>query len=206
MKPKILLCVPALALGLSLPLALSPTAEGTAAPARAETFRVDTGHSSVIYRVQHLGVSNFYGTFKDVSGTVVLDEDKPSDSSVEIAIDAASVDSRSEQRDGHLTSPDFFSAKEFPEITFESTKVKKGKEKGHFEVTGDMTVRGVTKSMTVDVELTGKDSTRMGYRAGFEAEFVLHMPDYKMPAMEKMDASMLGRDVHVIVAIEAIRE
>jgi polyisoprenoid-binding protein YceI len=86
----------------------------------ADTFKIDPVHSSVIFSIKHLGVTDFYGRFNDVSGTVVFDKADPSKSSVEVTVPVESVDTKNEKRDQHLKSPDFFNAKQFPMIIFKS--------------------------------------------------------------------------------------
>src|ERR1700752_921995 len=92
--------------------------------ARADTFKIDPVHSSIIFSIKHLGVSDFYGRFNDLSGQVALDKADPSKSSVEITIPVESVDTKYPKRDQHLKSPDFFNAKQFPVIVFKSKSVE----------------------------------------------------------------------------------
>ena len=104
----------------SLSLLIIPIWEASA----AETYSVDAGHSSVIFRAKHYGATNFYGRFNELSGSLTLDTDDPTKSSIELEVRAESVDTFSERRDRHLRSPDFFNAKQFPVISFKSKSVK----------------------------------------------------------------------------------
>jgi len=118
--------------------------------ASASEWSVDSTHSTVGFTVRHMMVTDVHGTFNKAQGTVDLDEKDPTKSKVNIDIDVASVDTRDAKRDEHLKSPDFFDAANHPKISFKSTQIKKaGKDK--FKVTGDLTMRGVTKSATFDV-------------------------------------------------------
>src|SRR4029077_12552742 len=90
----------------------------------ADTFKIDAVHSFVVFSVQHLGIANTYGRFNDISGTVVFDKDNPSKSSVELSVPIESLDTHNSIRDKSLKSPDFFDAKQFPTLTFKSTKVE----------------------------------------------------------------------------------
>lgn len=163
-------------------------------------YAVDPAHSSVLFRVTHLGVSNFYGRFNDVSGTVHYEPEHPEKSTVSIRIATDSVDTNSEGRDKHLESPDFFNATEFPALTFASTQVKAG-AKGALAVTGDLTLHGVTHSVSFDATPTGYgDRGRMGYRAGFEAQLGIARSDYGMDYM----VGMLGDEVNITVALETV--
>lgn len=202
------------ALGLvglaALPLLFSngeAVASTTAAPASpaATTYAIDGGHSSVVFKVRHFGLSNFYGSLEEVGGEIVVDSDAKK-SSVKIEIATASVHSRDAKRDSHITSPDFFNAAEFPTASFESTKVKaKGKDK--YEVEGTFSLRGVEKTLTAVVEKIGEGESPFGdERIGFEARFTINMGDFEMPVVEKMGPEKLGHDVDMIVAIEAVKQ
>jgi polyisoprenoid-binding protein YceI len=131
-----------------LPLALLALAPGMAG---ASTWDIDASHSNVEFSVRHLMVSTVKGNFPKVSGVLELDDKNITKSSIEVAIEAASVDTREPKRDGHLKSPDFFDVAKYPSITFKSTKVEKaGANK--LKVTGDLTIRGITKPVVLQVE------------------------------------------------------
>src|SRR5437868_11860885 len=136
----------------------------------ADTFKVDPGHASAVFSVQHLGVSNLYGRFNDISGTVVFDKDIPSKSSVELSVAVESLDTHFPKRDQSLKSPDYLDAKQFPTITFKSTKVEGAGDA--FKVSGDFTLHGVTKPLTVDFKKVGEGKGVQGEaRAGGETRF-----------------------------------
>jgi polyisoprenoid-binding protein YceI len=122
----------------------------SAAPASASEWAVDGSHSSADFTVRHMMVTDVRGSFRKVEGVVNLDDKDPTKTSVAIELDVASIDTRDPKRDEHLKSPDFFDAAANPKIMFKSTQIKKaGKNK--YKVTGDLTMRGVTKSQTFDV-------------------------------------------------------
>jgi polyisoprenoid-binding protein YceI len=131
--------IAALALAIAPALAFGQTA----------TWNVDPSHTRVGFSVKHLVISDVKGEFSKVSGKAQIDESDLSKSSVEMTIEVASVDTRDEKRDAHLKSADFFDAAKFPTITFKSTKVVAGKD-GAVTVTGDLTMRGVTKPVTLE--------------------------------------------------------
>ena len=167
----------------------------------AETFEIDGSHTSVLFRIKHLGVSFFYGRFTDVSGSVVLDDD-PAKCSMILVIKSDSINTDSEKRDAHLKSPDFFNARQFPEITFKSTSIKAAGE-NQLEVTGDLTLHGVTKSITVTVDRTGSGSDPWGgYRTGLETTITIKRSDYGMKFMLKG----LSDEVKLVISIEGIRQ
>jgi polyisoprenoid-binding protein YceI len=163
---------------------------------------VDAGHSSVIFRIRHADVANFYGVFRKVSGEVSLDEKDLAGSSVAIEVDAASVDTRDEGRDRHLRNPDFLDVKQFPAITFKSRSVaRKGED---FEVAGDFTLRGVTKPLTATVRKTGAGelNPRMGYRAGYEADFTFKRSDFGMTY--GLEGKALGDEIRILFSLETV--
>jgi len=156
-------------------------------------------HSTVIFRVNHMGTSWVYGRFDDVSGTFTVDEKSPE---FDISVNADSVDTNNKQRDTHLKSADFFSVKEFPTITFKSTSVTSTGEK-KFDVTGDLTLHGVTKSITVPIDFVGAaESKQMGSRAGYEALFSVKRSDY---GMDKM-VGPVGDEIHLTVSFEGVKQ
>jgi polyisoprenoid-binding protein YceI len=134
----------------ALPLGLLFTLT-TGGMARASDWEIDPVHTTATFAVRHLMVSTVKGEFEKVSGTIHLDDANPTRSTVEISIDVASINTRNAQRDGHLKSPDFFDAAKFPKLTFKSTKIDKAGKNG-FKVLGDLTMRGVTHPVTLDVE------------------------------------------------------
>jgi polyisoprenoid-binding protein YceI len=135
-------------------LALGFVALGLAAytaPARASVWEIDSAHSSTEFSVKHMMVSSAKGRFDKVTGTLNLDDKNPTKSTIELTIDANTIDTHEPKRDGHLKSPDFFDTAKYPTITFKSTKIEKA-GKAKFKVTGDLTMHGVTKAVTLAVE------------------------------------------------------
>jgi len=122
-----------------------------AAPSRASVWEVDSSHASAEFSVKHMMVATVKGRFDKVTGTVNLDDKNPAKSTVELTIDPSTIDTHEPKRDGHLKSPDFFDVAKYPTITFKSTKIDKA-GKGKFKVTGDLTMHGVTKPVTLAVE------------------------------------------------------
>lgn len=120
--------------------------------ALATTWDVDTAHAQANFTVKHMMVTNVTGNLGDVKGTVDLDDKDVTKSKVEVTIDVAGLNTKMAKRDEHLRSPDFFDAAKFPTITFKSTKIEKDGEK--LKVTGDLTMKGVTKPVTLEAELS----------------------------------------------------
>lgn len=119
--------------------------------AGAATWEIDSAHSGAHFSVRHMMVSNVRGDFGKVTGTVVFDAKNPKAAQVNATIDVSSINTREPKRDEHLRSPDFFDAAKFPTITFKSKRVEQAGE-GKYKVVGDLTIRGVTKEVTLDVE------------------------------------------------------
>jgi polyisoprenoid-binding protein YceI len=174
--------------------ALAP--RGASAPA-ADTFKVDGGHSSVIFRIKHNNVANFYGRLDGVSGTVNIDEADPSASSMEVEIKTDSVNSGNEKRNSHIKSKDFFDSAKFPTATFKSKSFAKAGDSA-YDVTGDLTLHGVTKPITVRLEKTGSAATERGELAGYETRFSFKRTDFDMPFM----VGALGDEVGMIISLE----
>ena len=167
----------------------------------ADTYEVDTVHSMIIFRAKHNSVSYNYGRFNEFTGAITIDETDVSKSTVEFEVKAASVDTGNEKRDQHLRSSDFFSAKQFPVITFKSTKVSaKEGEEDVLEVAGDLELHGVKKSIMVDVTITGRAKDRQGASLiGFESIFTIKRSEFGMTyGMEG-----ISDDVQLTVSIEA---
>jgi polyisoprenoid-binding protein YceI len=173
----------------------------------AESFGFDLVHSSVNFWVRHLMVSKVHGRFTKWNGTLVFDEKNPAGSRVEVEIDAASVDTKEPQRDTHLCSPDFFDAEKYPKLTFKSTRVEPAGE-GRFKVSGDLTMHGVTKPATLDVEFGGRlVHPQMGERVGFSATTSIHRKEFGLAWNQVLDAGgvALGDKIEVSLEIEAVK-
>jgi polyisoprenoid-binding protein YceI len=182
--------------------ALSFTAPGTTAPAPvaadAASYSLDTSHSSVLFKIKHNDVSWFYGRFNGFDGHFSFDPQSRELSGVEVTVQAESVDTGNKKRDDHLRSPDFFSAKEFPAISFRSASVRRTGE-NTFEASGDLSLHGVTRQITVPVELTGAASSRRGPVAGIHSTYTFNRSDF---GMNFMIGGGLGDEVTIIVSLQ----
>lgn len=175
--------------------------------AEPATFTLDPAHSRAGFEVKHI-FTMVPGYFKKVDGKISLDEKNLANSSVEATIDASSIFTDNEKRDGHLKSEDFFFVEKYPELTFKSKKVVPGKD-GAFKIVGDLTMRGVTKEVTLDAKLLGMQDLGkpMGTRAGFEATTSVNRKDYGINWNRALDVGgfLLGDDVQINLTIEAIK-
>ena len=195
MRSRIRFVTTLLACGLSLLFAASLSRA-------AESFTIDPVHSSVLFRVKHFDIGYIYGRFNQFSGTFAFDDKNPADCKLEMEIKIDSIDSANSDRDKHLKGPDFFSAKEFPTMSFKATSMKASDAK-NFEVTGDLTIHGVTKQVTVKLERIGttKDPRSGKPRTGWETTFTIKRSDFGM----KYGVPAIGDEVRVIVAIEGVQ-
>ncbi|MDX9911923.1 MAG: YceI family protein [Phycisphaerales bacterium] len=173
------------------------------APALAEKgeYVIDAVHSSVLFEIMHMGVAPNHGRFNDMSGTFTYDESTGAISDITFTVKAESVDTNSKQRDDHLRGPDFFSVKEFPEISFTSTKVTKAGDV--FRAEGTLDFHGVSKSISVDIRVTGtgKDpwnNLRTGFTTEFKVDRTAYGVDYR--------PDVLGTEVTLTVSAEGVRK
>jgi polyisoprenoid-binding protein YceI len=143
------------------------------------TYDIDPSHSSLEFAARHAMVATVRGRFSDFEGVLRLDGSDPKASSAEVRIRVGSLDSRSEQRDQHLRSADFFDVENHPEITFRSTRAARGKRDGQYVLWGDLTIRGTTREVELDLEYTGTAVDPWGgTRVGFEGETTVNRKDW----------------------------
>jgi polyisoprenoid-binding protein YceI len=166
-------------------------------PARADSYTLDPVHSALVFKVSHLGSSYSYGVIHSPEGKVNWDSADPTKSSIEVTAKLSNLSTFNAKRDEHLKSPDFFDAKQFPTMTFKSTSIKPAGE-DMFEVTGDLTIRGTTKPVTVSLKKLGTASMQGTTKTGFDGKFTINRLDYGVAFMPQG----IGTDVEVHVAIE----
>lgn len=193
---------------MKTPVLILAAALAAASPAiGAEDYAIDASHASVTFQVRHL-VSQVTGRFNAFEGSVRIDREKPEASSVEFTIQAESIDTSNEKRDEHLRAPDFFDVASHPTISFKSASMKAvGGER--YEVTGDFTMHGVTKTITLPVEVVGEMKDPWGkQRIGFQISATINRKDYGISYNKVLDQGglMLGEDVKVSINLEAVRQ
>lgn len=178
-------------------LVFGPTAIGETGP---QTYVVDKGHSALLFKVKHLGVSYTHGRFNDFNGHFVVDDGNLENAKIEIDIDASSIDSNDEKRDEHLRSKDYFHVEKHPSITFESTSITMP-SKGVYRVTGNFTLLGVTQEVTFRMTKIGEGADPWGgHRIGYEGQLVIKRSEYGMTTMLKG----IGDNVYITLGIEGI--
>ncbi len=175
-------------------------------PALADNYEIDTkgAHASINFAVQHLGYSWLTGRFDNFSGSFTYDPAKPEASTINVTIDTTSVNSNHAERDKHLRSPDFLNVEKFPKATFVSKQIKvDGDDKDEFDIIGDLTLNGVTKTITIEVDKVGEGKDPWGgYRVGFEGEATINMRDFNI----KMDLGPASQLVKLELHVEGIKK
>ncbi len=187
----------------TLGLALSAAVLFSAGAARAAEYKIDKAgqHAFVQFKIKHLGYSWIYGTFKDFDGNFTFDPANPAADKVNVVINTNSIDTNHAERDKHLRSAEFLNVSKFPQATFVSTSVKKDGDE--LDITGDLTLNGVTKPITLEAKLLGEGKDPWGgYRAGFEAEGTLTLKDYNITT----DLGPASSQVELQISLEGVRQ
>jgi polyisoprenoid-binding protein YceI len=169
---------------------------------------IDASHSQVTFTVRHMMISNVRGRFENFSGTVDFNEQDPTRSSVDVQIEAASINTRDEKRDGHLKSPDFLEAERHPYLTFKSKRVQKTGE-GSGRIIGDLTIRGVTKEVVLDVDYNGQAKSPWGtLSAGFTASTKINRKDWGLNWNVALETGglLVGEEVKIDIELEVVKQ
>jgi polyisoprenoid-binding protein YceI len=194
-------------LAFAVIIALAAAAAAQAGPAAsATTWQIDPNHSSAQFAVRHMVVSTVRGTFNKVSGSANYDPAKPAATSLEATIDVASVDTRVDARDRDLRSPNFFDVEKFPTITFKSKRVESAGN-GKLKIAGDLTIHGVTKEVTLDVDgPTAPINDGRGQRVGASATTKINREDFGLLYNRMVEAgAVVGDDVTITLDVELVK-
>lgn len=186
----------------SLLIAL-PVFLGTAWLAQAEeVYEIDPAHSTISFKIRHLGISWVTGTFQEFAGKGVFHPDSPEKSSVEVIVQAASINTGNDKRDEHLRQPDYFHAEKHPTLSFKSSQVEKAGD-NKYKVSGDFTMMGVTKPLEIMVDLTDSAEPRPGeVRRGGETTFKIKRSEFGMES----GLGMIGDDVEVTISLAGVKK
>ena len=171
------------------------------------TYAIDPTHSRIGFVARHAMVTKVRGSFNEFEGTGFFDADHPENSHLALVIQAASIDTRNADRDGHLRSNDFFDMDHYPQITFRSTSVEQAGE-GEYRVTGDLTIKGVTKPVTVDFDYTGVAVDPFGnHRLGIEGTTTINRKDWGVTWNAPLEAGgvLIGEKVTLEFEVSAVR-
>lgn len=172
------------------------------------TYKIDAAHSEILFKVRHLMISNITGSFKKFDGTLEADAEDFTDAKVSFEADIDSIDTNSEQRDGHLKSDDFFSAAQFPKLTFVSTGITKENDED-YKLDGDLTIRDVTKNITLDVTYNGTTVDPWGQtKAGFELTGKINRKEFglKWHAATETGGIVAGDEVKLILNVQLVKQ
>lgn len=170
-------------------------------PAQADPYALDAAHTAAVFKISHLGISTTVGRFDEVSGEFTFNKEDPAKSAFSLTIKTDSIDTGNKMRDDHLRGPDFFNVKQFPAITFQSKAVKKAAD--GYEVTGDLTIHGQTKSVTL--LLKGGNSAEFPkgvQRVGFTVEHTIRRSDFEMKNL----LPAVGDEVNLFVSFEGTKK
>lgn len=174
-------------------------------PAVADDYVIDTkgAHAAINFSIKHLGYSVLTGRFDTFSGDFSYDPAKPEASTVNVTIDTGSINSNHAERDKHLRSPDFLNVEKYPKATFVSKKIVLDDDKNEFDIVGDLTLNGVTKSISIEVEKVGEGKDPWGgYRAGFSGETTITLKDFNI----KMDLGPASQTVQLELEVEGVKK
>lgn len=183
-------------------------AEQTSAALGVSTWEIDPAHTHVEFAARHMMITTVKGEFSGIQGTIQVDEDHPERSQMEATIDAATLDTRSEQRDNHLRSADFLEVDRFPAITFQSRRVE-FQDATHFTIAGDLTVRDVTREVVLDATLEGRAKSPWGdERAGFSAKTNINRKDFGLTWNVALETGgfLVGDEVTISLEVEAVKK
>ena len=188
----------------------APTMEPTSAESRSGTtmWTIDPAHTGLEFAVKHLMISTVRGRFGDVEGTLTLNERDPAASKVEVSIPVRSIDTRNEQRDAHLRSADFFDAEQHAAIAFRSKRID-GSITGGFTLIGDLTIRGVTREISLDVEANGRGRDPWGNeKLGFEARGKLSRSDFGLNWNQALETGgvLVGDEVRLTLDVQFLKQ
>ena len=171
----------------------------------AGTWTVDPAHTAIEFQVKHLMIAKIKGRFADFEGALMVADD-PTQSSVSVTIKAASIDTRTQQRDDHLRSPDFFEADKYPDLSFTSTVVEH-EDGDDWTIRGDLTIHGVTKPVTLTTEYNGQTEDPWGgQRAFFSAEAKIDREDWGLTYNQALEAGgwVVGKEIKITLEVEAV--
>jgi polyisoprenoid-binding protein YceI len=168
----------------------------------------DPAHTLVEFSVKHMMVATVKGRFTDVNGTITGSLDDPTNAQIDVRIGAASIDSRNEQRDAHLKSPDFLDVENYPEITFKSTKIEEVSQ-DHYRVSGDLTIRGVTRPVELDAAVNGVGKSPWGQEVlGVSVETIITRADFGLNWNVALETGgvLVGNTAKISIELEAVKQ
>jgi polyisoprenoid-binding protein YceI len=185
---------------------MATTVQPSTAAGGRTAWKLDPTHTAVEFSAKHMMITTVKGRITDVEGTIYTDEKDPKNSSVTAVLKATSIDTRTDQRDQHLRSADFLNVEKWPDITFRSTRIEGSKER--FKLTGQLTIRDVTKEITLDVDYEGQTKDPWGgQRVGFTASGKIDRRDFGLTWNQTLETGglLVGNDIKINVEVQAVK-
>jgi polyisoprenoid-binding protein YceI len=170
------------------------------------SWKIDSAHSQITFSVRHMMISNVHGRFENFTGEVDFNESDPAQSTVMVSIDTNSINTRDEKRDGHLRSPDFFNAGEFPTATFKSSRIEKV-DGNHGKIFGELTLRGVSRPVELITEYSGQSKMWGKTSAGFSASTRINRKDFGLNWNQMLESGglLVGEDINISIELEIVK-
>jgi len=171
-------------------------------------WQIDYAHSHIYFSARHMMISKVRGRFENWEGSVDFNENNPEQTAVHVTVDVTSINTREQQRDDHLRSPDFFNAAEFPHMTFKSTRVERTGD-DTAKLYGDLTIRGVTQEVVLDVEYAGQAKSPWGtFSAGFSASGSINRKDWGLTWNQTLETGgmLVGDKINIEVELELVKQ
>lgn len=172
------------------------------------SWQLDKSHSSIEFSVRHMMISTVRGRFEEFSGTVDVNESDPTQSQIEVQIQVNSINTREPQRDGHLTSPDFFNAEQYPVMTFKSSRIEKVDD-SHYNLYGDLTIKDVSREVKLAVDYAGQAKSPWGTTsAGFTASTKIDRKDWGLSYNQVLETGgvLVGDDINIHIELELVQQ
>jgi len=169
-------------------------------------WKIDPAHSQITFSVRHMMISNVHGRFENFTGDVDFRENDPQNSSVEVKIDAASINTREPKRDDHLRSPDFLNAEQYPYLTFKSKRIEPVNE-NHARIVGDLTIRDVTNEVVLDTQYAGQSKMWGSTSAGFSASTKINRKNWNLNWNQLLESGglLVGDDISINIELEIVK-
>ena len=172
------------------------------------SWQLDKAHSSINFSVRHMMISTARGRFEEFEGTFEIDEANPAQSKIEVEIQAASINTKEPQRDGHLKSPDFLDVETYPTLTFKSKRVEKTDEQ-NVRLIGDLTIKGITQEVVLAVEYAGQAKSPWGtINAGFNAQTKINRKDWGLVWNVALETGgmLVGDEITISIELELVKQ
>lgn len=170
------------------------------------SWKIDPAHSQVTFSIRHMMISNVHGRFENFSGEVNFNENDPEKSSVNVKIEATSINTRDARRDGHLRSPDFLNAEQYPYLTFTSKRIEIVDDH-HGRIIGDLTIRDITREVVLDTEYSGQSKMWGNTSAGFSASTKINRKNWDLNWNQMLESGgvLVGEDISINIDLEIVK-